>query len=83
MNPLHIDASIRDHVATLEGEAAARRLVLSARAPAPSATGSQDGPRAGSLRSLLGRVLVGLGMAIAASPGTDDPCPDAGMPTSA
>jgi len=67
MDPTAQRILVHSHIAALEAEAAAERLAVATRA----------NQRAPSVRAALGHRLIAIGMAMAARPIVDDPCPDA------
>jgi hypothetical protein len=67
MDPTLQNTLVNSHIAALEAEAAAERLAVAAHVNDPKP----------SVRAALGRRLIAIGAAIAATP-VDEPCPDAG-----
>lgn len=67
MDPTVQNNLVNSHIAALEAEAAAERLAAAAHV-------NDARP---SVRAVLGRGLIAIGAAIAATP-VDDPCPDTG-----
>ncbi|MFL5681373.1 MAG: hypothetical protein ACJ77B_12315 [Chloroflexota bacterium] len=75
MDPIDKELRVRDHRAALEAEAGIERLLRDLR----ELRASDDGVAASRprrVRSALGRALIAAGSAIAATPATDEPCPD-------
>jgi hypothetical protein len=72
MDPTMQNNLVNSHIAELQAEAAAERLAVAAHVNDPKP----------SVRAALGRRLIAVGAAIAAS-SVEEPCPDAGAGTPA